>query len=152
MKSSITSIIFSLICLSVMPHNTFCAEHLDLNLKNPAIDKLRTQIENRTEKIEVWKNKGAIGEEASGLLNDRQATGLSLTEKKEMRDLIVAENQDRYALFRELRIALNLAETELEKVAHAFAATRRDVAKPEQWIQNPTDKKWLLKKDFVPVK
>jgi uncharacterized protein YdbL (DUF1318 family) len=134
--------------LALMLGTNLLAADVDLSLKNPAIDKLRLRMSEREAKVNGWKDKGAIGEEASGLLAEHAATGIGLAEKKEVRDLIVAENEDRYALFRELRIAHNIPEAELAKVAEAFAAQRREAAGAEHWVQNPADKKWVQKKEL----
>jgi len=138
----------TLVCVALLGSAAFAADGVDLNVTNPAIEKVRERMTGRAAKLNAWKDKGAIGEEANGLVSDRQAAGLSLSDKKEMRDLIAAENEDRYALFREIRIAHNIAESDLPKVASAFAAAQRAAAAPDHQVQNPTDLKWVAKKDL----
>jgi len=138
----------TLLCATLIGSATFAADALDLNVKNPAIETVRARMTQRAAKLNAWKDKGAVGEEVNGLVSDRQAAGLSLAEKKEMRDLVAAENEDRYALFREIRIAHNIADSELSKVTGAFAAAQREAAAPAHLVQNPADLKWVAKKDF----
>ena len=138
----------SLTLLALLLTTSIVASDVDLSIKNPAIEKVRAHISERSAKVDGWKNKGAIGEAVTGLLAERAASGITLVEKKEIRDLIAAENEDRSALFRELRIAQNLSEEELAKVAEAFAAERRTTAANEHWLQNPADKAWVQKKDL----
>jgi uncharacterized protein len=136
-----------LMMLSLLAGLRAWAAEIDLEAQNPATAKIRARMAERAEKIDAWKEKGAIGEEATGLLKDRQPAGMSLSEKKEVRDLVVAEDEDRAALFRELRIAGNLPETELDSVAKAYAALRRNNAKATHWVEDPASRKWLQKKD-----
>jgi uncharacterized protein len=121
------------------------AADVDLDAENPAIQKIKTRMSERAAKIGALKDNGAVGEDSTGFLKDRQTTGLSLTEKKEVRDLVVSENEDRSALFRELRIANNLPDSELESVAKAFAAARRTAASDTHWVEDPATKKWMQK-------
>jgi uncharacterized protein len=143
-----TTVLTPILALMLAVQLSASAEGVDLAVKNAAIEKLNTRMAERAAKVTAWKDKGAIGEENTGLLHDRQSAGLSLAEKKEVRDLIVAENEDRYALFREIRIANNIAEADLAKVCAAYAKSRRDAATPEHWLQHPSDGKWLQKKDL----
>ncbi|HYG75334.1 MAG TPA: DUF1318 domain-containing protein [Planctomycetota bacterium] len=120
---------------------------IDLSIKNPSIEKLQARILARAAKIEQWKNSGVIGEESTGLLKQRDAGSLGLGEKKEVRDLIVSENEDRYALFRELLLASGLKETNLDQVAGVYAKSRRQAAAPAHWVET-ADRKWVQKKDL----
>jgi hypothetical protein len=138
----------SLMLLALTLCSQMLASDVDLSIKNPAIEKVRAHMTERSAKVDGWKDKGAIGEASTGLLAERTASGITLVEKKEIRDLIAAENEDRSVLFREIRIAQNLAESDLAKVAEAFAAERRATAGAEHWLQNPADKTWVQKKDL----
>ncbi|HYF47868.1 MAG TPA: DUF1318 domain-containing protein [Planctomycetota bacterium] len=138
----------TLILTALLGASLSAADSIDLNVKNLAIEKLRERMATRAGKVNGWKDKLAIGEEATGLINDRQLAGLSLSEKKEVRDLIAAENEDRYALFREIRIAHNIPESDLSKVAAAFSEAQRAAAAPGHMVQNPADQKWVAKKDL----
>jgi uncharacterized protein YdbL (DUF1318 family) len=120
----------AILILAVAALNTSGAAEIKLDAQNPAIAALNARRAERAAKLEKWKDSGAVGEDLNGLLKDCQPAGLSLGDKKELRDLLVAENEDRNALFREIRIACNLPATELGAVASAFAEARRKQAAP----------------------
>jgi uncharacterized protein YdbL (DUF1318 family) len=121
---------------------------IDLSFQNPAIQKLQERMSARAGKLETWKSSGAVGEDATGLLVARPATAQTLAEKKEIRDLVTAENEDRFALFRELIAANGLQEKDLASVGAEFAASRRRAAAPGHWVQHPSSKEWVQKKDL----
>jgi len=135
------------ICGSIFAVTALSAEP-DLSLKNPAIEKLQARMASRGAKVDEWKSKGAMGEEATGLLKQMPVAGQGLAEKKEVRDLVVAENEDRYAMFRELILANGLKDTDLTTLSEAYAKTRRQSAAATHLIQNPKTKAWVQKKDF----
>jgi len=125
----------------------FAAE-LDLTVKNPSIEKLQARMSGREAKVDQWKSSGVIGEESTGLLKQRDAGALGLADKKEVRDLVVAENEDRYAFFREVILAGALKETDLTSVAAVFAKSRRQASAPGHWVENPADRTWVQRKDL----
>jgi uncharacterized protein len=120
----------------------------DITLQNPAIEKLQARMATRAAKVDECKSKGARGEESTGLLKQMPVAGQGLAEKKEVRDLVVAENEDRYAMFRELILANGLKDADLTAVAEAYAKKRRQSAAPAHLIQSPKTKEFVLKKDF----
>jgi uncharacterized protein YdbL (DUF1318 family) len=123
---------------------------VDLNVQNPAIQALQKRMNERAAKIEQWKDKGAIGEEVTGLVKQLAIASHGLAEKKEVRDLVVAENEGRYALFRELVLANNLQEKNLDAVASAYAKTKRQNAAASHFVQDPASKEWVKKQDLKP--
>src|SRR5690349_2313647 len=84
---------------------------LDLDLRNPAIDALKARVVTRAASMQRWKDAGAIGEDSKGTVATLPLAKLSLGERKEVRDLVIAENEDRTALFREWGIANLIGET-----------------------------------------
>lgn len=121
---------------------------IDLNVQNPAVQALQKRMNEHAAKIEQWKDKGAIGEEVTGLVKQLAIAGQGLAEKKEVRDLVVAENEDRYALFRELVLANTLQEKDLDAVASAYAKTKRQNAGASHFVQDPASKEWVKKQDL----
>jgi len=121
---------------------------IDLSVTNPAIQKLDARMKERAAKIEPWQARGAVGEELTGLLKQLNVPAAGLAEKKEVRDLVVAENEDRQALFRELALANGLQAKDLDAVAAAFAAMKRQTAPPAALVQDPASKLWVKKQDL----
>jgi hypothetical protein len=124
------------------------AAQINLDVSNSAVQKIRERIADRADKITKLKDNGAIGEEANGFLKAREVPDQPLAAKKEIRDLVVAENEDRSALFREIVLAAGLTEKDLENVAAAYAKKMRQSAADGHWIQHPASKAWVQKKDF----
>ena len=118
---------------------------VNLAAQNPAIEKLQARMRERAEKVRQWKDKGATGEEATGLLKQFAVAGQDLAQKKEVRDLVLAENEDRAALFRELVLVNCMQEKDLEAVARAYAKTMRQTAAAGHLVQDPATNQWLKK-------
>lgn len=121
---------------------------INLKLVNPVIEKLQARMNERAARIAPWKEKGAIGEDATGLLKQFAAAGQDLGQKKELHDLVLADNADRAALFRELVLINCMQEKDLEAVARAYAKDRRDKAAPGHLVQDPLSSKWVKKQDL----
>ena len=119
------------------------AGEIKLDLRNPAIDKLHARMQAHAAKLAQWKNAGDVGEAETGLLEARPVAGRSIVEKKELRDLVAAENEDRRALFRELALANTLGADDLAAVAAAYARAQQQAAAPKQWIH--TSEGWKQK-------
>ncbi|MBI3830016.1 MAG: DUF1318 domain-containing protein [Planctomycetes bacterium] len=123
------------------------AADLDLDIANPAIVKLKQAMATRAEKIAEYKDFGYIGEGRDGLLAIRTLEGLKLIDKKTVRDLLDAENDDRGALYRELANANKLKDSEAAKVIAAAAKKRRAEEAGGRWVQRPSDGAWALARD-----
>lgn len=128
--------------------HTTLVNALDLEVRNPAIDALKARVTARAASLQKWKESGAIGEEAKGTVTVLPQAKLSLGERKEVRDLVISENEDRAALFREWVIANLISESELPTVAAEFAKKQRNSAAPTHWVEDPNSKAWSLKKDL----
>jgi uncharacterized protein len=138
----------TLFMCGLMIASTAFAGEPNISLQNPAIEKLQARMTSRAAKVNEWKSKSAMGEESTGLLKQLPVAGQGLAEKKEVRDLVVAENEDRYAMFRELILANGLKDADLNAVAEAYAKKRRQSAAPTHLIQSPKTKEFVQKKDF----
>lgn len=128
--------------------NTTLANALDLDVRNPAIDALKARVASRAVSLQKWKDSGAIGEDAKGAVAILPQATLTLGERKEVRDLVVSENEDRIALFREWVIANLISESELPAVSSEFAKKQRTAAAQTHWVEDPSAKTWSQKKDL----
>lgn len=128
--------------------NTTFANALDLDVRNPAIDALKARVSTRAASLQKWKDSGTIGEDAKGTIAILPQAKLTLGERKEVRDLVVSENEDRTALFREWVIANLISESELPAVASEFAKKQRIAAAQNHWVEDPSSKNWAQKKDL----
>ena len=123
------------------------ADGIDLDVKTPAIAKLKAAAEQRTGQLAKYKDFGYVGEGKDGLLKVRTLEGVKLAEKKDIEDLAEAENSDRRALYREILSANKLTDDDAAKVMAASAARRRKEAAPGHWVERPSDGKWALARD-----
>lgn len=128
--------------------STTLSHAMDLDLRNPAIDALKARVTARAALIQKWKDAGAIGEDAKGAVAVLPQAKLSLGERKEVRDLVISENEDRTALFREWGIANLVGESDLGKVAAEFAKKQRVAAAQNHWVEDSNSKQWMQKKDL----
>jgi len=124
------------------------ASAIDLDVRNPAIDALKARVSARATSLLKWKDSGAIGEEAKGTVAILPQAQLSLGDRKEVRDLVVSENEDRAALFREWVLANGVGEKDLPAVAAEFSKVQRTAAAQTHWVEDPNSKKWAKKKDL----
>jgi uncharacterized protein len=121
---------------------------LDMDAQSPAIAIVKARRSERATLMTQWKDAGAIGESAAGTVEVLPQARLSLSQRKEVRDLCLAENEDRRALFRELVFANVLSEAELPAIAGAFAKQQRNAAEPAHWVEDPAKSQWIQKKDL----
>jgi hypothetical protein len=133
---------------SVVSAWALSAAAVDLKTTNAVIEKLHARMAAREAQLNKWKDSGAIGEEAKGTVVLMPSAKLNLSERKEARDLVVAENEDRLAFFRELVIVQVLNESELPSIGVAFAKEKRASAAPSHWLQDPLKQQWIQKKDL----
>jgi hypothetical protein len=139
---------FSGILAILLALNATLANAIDLDVRNPAIDVLKARVNARAASLLKWKDSGAIGEDAKGAVAILPQAKLSLGERKEVRDLVLSENEDRAALFREWVIANLINESELPAVASAFAKMQRTAAAQNHWVEDPGSKNWILKRNL----
>jgi hypothetical protein len=128
---------------------SLCAAELPVNMsvENAVLQKIRARMTARAPKLEEWKDAGAIGEGAGGKIESHAAAAEpSMLKRKEIHDLIAAENEDRATLFHEILLANGLAESELNRVVAAFTAARHEAAKQEHWFK--VEDHWMRKKDL----
>ena len=120
----------------------------DLNVSTPAIGRLKQEMSRRAEAIARYKDFGQIGEGRDGLLAVRTLEGLDLAKKKEVEDLVAAENADRRSLYREILVANGLRDQDAPRVMELAARSRRAAAAPGHHVQDPGSGAWVLKRDL----
>jgi uncharacterized protein YdbL (DUF1318 family) len=124
----------------------FAAENdIKINIDTPAIKAIRESLVKRFSKLEPFYKKGAIGENRDGFIEMRDEAGLSLTEKRDVRALIDAENKDRRNLYAEIVRANNFGQDRLKDVQKIFAKEWAGKSRPGWWVQGE-DGKWEKKK------
>jgi len=109
----------------------------------PELEKAIQNRKARAAEIREYKSAGAVGENKLALLETRPAP--LLKEKgDEIRAAVKAENRDRQLIYEE--IARQNGKTSIEdltSIQQAWAEVNRAKSKPGDWVQVPTDPKYL---------
>ncbi|MBE7466353.1 MAG: DUF1318 domain-containing protein [Planctomycetes bacterium] len=121
---------------------------LDLNVSTPAIVKLRAALAARAEAVGKLKDAAFAGEGREGMLEIRTLDKVELSKKKEIQDLVTAENADRRALYVEILKACGLPESELGRVMQGAAAQYRAAAAAGHYVQHPESGAWILAREL----
>jgi len=93
-------------------------------------------IEVSTPAIRSLLDRGAIGENNMGLLEQRDAGSLNLKEKADLNRFVGQENNNRSVLYSEIMKANKLGADSLPKIQRIFANSWRGKSQPGWWIQN----------------
>ncbi|MCZ7649232.1 MAG: YdbL family protein [Planctomycetota bacterium] len=120
---------------------------LDLEVKTPAIERLREAAAARAAAVQELKDGYFVGEGRDGLLAVRALEKIPLARKKEIQDVVAAENADRRALYLEILKAHDLPESELPRLMRLAAEKRYAESAPGHYVQHPEDGRWVVARD-----
>lgn len=109
---------------------------INIDVSTPAIRSLKQAMKDNYPQLKNFYDKGAIGENNIGLLEQRDAGSLNLKEKADLNRVMGAENNNRTALYNEIMRANKLGADSLPKIQRIFANSWRDKSQPGWWIQN----------------
>ena len=109
---------------------------INIDVSTPAIRSLKQAMKDNYPQLKNFYDKGAIGENNMGLLEQRDAGSLNLKEKADLNRVMGAENNNRTALYNEIMRANKLGADSLPKIQRIFANSWRDKSQPGWWIQN----------------
>jgi uncharacterized protein YdbL (DUF1318 family) len=109
---------------------------IDIEVSTPAVRSLKEAMKANYPQLKPFYDKGAIGENNVGLLEQRDAGSLNLKEKADLNRIMGQENNNRNALYSEIMKANKLGVDSLPKIQKIFANSWRDKSQPGWWIQN----------------
>ena len=109
---------------------------IDIEVSTPAVRSLKEAMKANYPQLKPFYDKGAIGENNAGLLEQRDMGSLNLKEKADLNRLMTQENSNRNALYSEIMRANKLGADSLPKIQKIFANSWRDKSQPGWWIQN----------------
>lgn len=92
-----------------------------LNVSNATIRSLKQQMKSRYPLMKPYYLKGILQEENNGYVALANSGGLGLKEKRDLQNLVNAENGDRKLLYAEVSKALKIDATQVNRVAEVFA-------------------------------
>lgn len=119
----------------VLPGPKEVYAEMNIDVSTPAIRALRESMKGRFPLLKPLYDKGNIGENNRGLLETRDAGGLSLKDTAQLNKLVGQENNDRTALYKEIVSANKLGQEALAQVQKLFANSWRDKSRSGWWIQ-----------------
>ena len=90
-------------------------------VSNPTIRALKGKMKARFVQMKPFYQKGMLSEGADGYVSLGNTKGLGLKEKRDIKNLVDAENIDRKVLYGEVAKALKIDPGQVGKVAEIFA-------------------------------
>jgi len=103
------------------------AQSPDIDINTPQIQAIKERMrERQSEHLAAWFDAGAIGFSNDGLIEIRDRSAVSLSERRNLERVVSEENADRNAVYREIAIANGHPEWEND-IRQTFA---------RQWIAN----------------
>ena len=89
-------------------------------VSNPTIRALKSSMKQRYAQMKPFFRKGILIEGSNGYVSEGNTTGLGLKEKRDVGNLVAAENKDRERLYQEVAKALNIDPSQTNKIAEIF--------------------------------
>jgi uncharacterized protein YdbL (DUF1318 family) len=116
----------------------------EAEVSSPAIRGLKAQMKDRYPRLLPFFQKGSLGEGNKGYLELKDTGGMTLQEKREVQNLMEAENADRRTLYQEVAKSLNISPDQLLRVQRIFAEKWQQSLLPGWWYQKE-DGSWIKK-------
>ncbi len=107
----------------------------DINISTPAVKKIEASMRRRHGQLLPHYNSGAVGLTGDGLVALRDPKAVPLKVRKQVNQLVAAENRDRNALYREIAKANGHPEWEKD-IRATFARRWTDRAQGGWWYQD----------------
>ncbi|MCX8027442.1 MAG: YdbL family protein [Thermodesulfovibrionales bacterium] len=116
--------------------NDAYAQQINIEVSTPAIRALKESMKGRYQYLYQFYQRGAIGENMKGYLEERDIAQLNLKERADVRNLIQQENRDRQSLYLEIISANRFGQEVLPQVERIFANSWRAKSQAGWWIQD----------------
>lgn len=105
--------------LALWPSSAWAQDVKDVS--NPTIRALKQKMKERYTQMKPFYQKGILKEGNDGYVTMGDTTGLGLKDKRDLNNLVSAENNDRKRLYEEIAKALKIDGSQINKVAEIFA-------------------------------
>jgi uncharacterized protein YdbL (DUF1318 family) len=96
-------------------------------VSNATIRALKKQMGNRDAQLRPYYQQGRLIEGNDGYLSQGNTEGLNLKERRNLKNLVDAENNDRRRLYSEVAKAMEIDPSQVNRIAEIFA---------EEWKAN----------------
>lgn len=90
-------------------------------VSNPTIRELKKKMKSRYRQMKPYYKKAMLKEGDNGYVSLEKTKGLKLKEKRDLKNLVDAENKDRKELYEEIAKALKIESNQINKIAEIFA-------------------------------
>jgi hypothetical protein len=90
-------------------------------VSNATIRGLKEQMKERYQQLKPYYDKGLLKEGDDGYLSIGDLGGLGLKEKRDLKSLVEAENNDRKELYKEVAKAMDIDPSQIGRVGEVFA-------------------------------
>jgi hypothetical protein len=90
-------------------------------VSNATIRGLKEQMKSRYAQMKPFYGKGAVNEDDNGYVSLGNVEGLNLKDRRQLKNLVDAENKDRGKLYLEVAKALDIDPSQVNRVAEIFA-------------------------------
>ena len=128
-------ILFGLLVLAGLFLSQIVLAAADLEVNTPAISALKAGMQARHGQLAAHYNSGAVGLTKDGLIAVKDANAVALKDRQSLNSLVLAENGDRNAMYKEIAIANGHAEWEAE-IRSTFAQRWVQKAQAGWWYQD----------------
>ncbi len=120
------------------------AQSADIDIENPQIEAIKQRMAARhREQLAEWFDAGAIGLGNDGLVEIRDRSAVPLSARRDLEQVVAAENADRRAVYREIAVANGHPEWE-DRIRQTFA--ERWIANARSgWYYRGDDSQWVRK-------
>ena len=118
-----SSSLWNSVLFAFTPSSAWAQDVTDVS--NATIRALKDRMKARFAEMMPYYRKGALTEGADGYVAVGSEAGLSLKEKRDVRAMMDAENQDRRQLYQEVAKALDIDPGDIGRVAEIFAGEWR---------------------------
>jgi len=108
-----------LLRLCLAPGTAWAADATQVS--NPTIRGLKEQMKRRYQQMKPFYQQGKLVEKNDGFVDIKDMGGLGLKEKRDLKALVDAENNDRKALYREVAKAMEIDPSQVGRIGEIFA-------------------------------
>jgi len=91
------------------------------SVSNATIRGLKEKMKARYAQMKPYYQDGMIQEGDNGYVSEGKVEGLGLKERRDLKNLVDAENKDRERLYEEIAKALEIDSSQINRIAEIFA-------------------------------